>query len=964
MPTGTPYSGHIPPYKHVRVDSFTNLGEDRNYRDDLLLLTHTHSDHKQGLLSKSMGLPFYCTGDAQTMLANYEPEGSRVRAFAFTRADIGRRNGGQPQQETPGTYKPALHRKDGPFLTISHQRTIEVNKPMKLDMNNREFVIVTAIDANHCPGSVMYLIEGDYGAVLHTGDVRCEEWWFHALKRNPFLRPYIPPSKGHNPPSLQNTSDIKGRGEDIGPIKQLEAIYLDTAYMFATFELPSKDDAVNGLIEMMGMYPSNTKFFINTWTPGYEEALIGIARSFGTKVHVDRYKYKLYSSLSEPIYKEILTTDPHATRFHACERFNRCDEVPFDAPDVVYVSPQDMPLTHWQKYQSDTMQALAHGNRPSYLNFALARHSSLPELKSLVGLFRPKRVVPCTLYPQLGGLDWLIMPVFFRDQMPHSAKPLMWKDMDENGVLCGVDRDAEVAPFITLEERQQLEYSGANGAHNVERHVETFLRQKGFKPFWEDGTVADNKDDPAETDFSVHLKNRLSGAGAINTKYVAPGITQQRQQPSMAIYDQELLMQRALLASFEKVAVSEGHADEDDASTDDEKGLMAESQEHRFRPSSSFGLSVEKNSRAAVQIAPSAAQTAEDSSSSPMALKRSSTHAFPPTPPSGPRPLQNYRPSLDAATQQIPCPSSDQTKDLRSTPVRTLAPTATNVLSHPPSTHWKRIDTEAPISGNPRSLENHFKTQNSISPQRSTPSVRSAPVIKLASTPAIPSRARIGSHLDYGPPRVGIHSLNADSVTSTSSNPIMARLKEAVANIGPAEDREDNPRPSKKLRLKSPESTFTPNRLVWNSLLPNTPLHTETALSSALPSSSAFLRPKPRVVNMRRMHERDSCESRPRTEPPTDPVALQDYRQLQKDQERRLKSELSRNMHVVRDPLPSLQTASGSSNQLSLPASSLSSISLSSSSATLDSRPILNPNGSLFLKERMERIRQKGGSNG
>ena len=34
-------------------------------------------------------------------------------------------------------------------------------------------ITVTAIDAHHCLGSAMFLFEGYFGTILHTGDFRC-----------------------------------------------------------------------------------------------------------------------------------------------------------------------------------------------------------------------------------------------------------------------------------------------------------------------------------------------------------------------------------------------------------------------------------------------------------------------------------------------------------------------------------------------------------------------------------------------------------------------------------------------------------------------------------------------------------------------------------------------------------------------------------------------------------------------
>ena len=41
-----------------------------------------------------------------------------------------------------------------------------------LDEVRKEQMVVTALDANHCPGSVMFLMQGYFGTILHTGDFR------------------------------------------------------------------------------------------------------------------------------------------------------------------------------------------------------------------------------------------------------------------------------------------------------------------------------------------------------------------------------------------------------------------------------------------------------------------------------------------------------------------------------------------------------------------------------------------------------------------------------------------------------------------------------------------------------------------------------------------------------------------------------------------------------------------------
>ncbi|KJA22760.1 hypothetical protein HYPSUDRAFT_87152 [Hypholoma sublateritium FD-334 SS-4] len=424
MPPGTPYGSFVAPYR-IRVDDFTTLTSESNETPLLHLLTHTHSDHINGLSAKSFGYKVYCSYDAKVMILKHEVYGERelhtlelrtekIRTYSHLKVD--------PLQDTDGR----LYFKGARDLL----HPLPLNAPTEVVLDGNESVTLTLLDANHCPGAVMFLIEGSRGAVLHTGDFRGEPWFLDSLTRNPFLRKYI------SPEGAVSFTD--------GVSRTLEAIYLDTASVLSTSRPPTKKSATVGLVELMKLFPDSIYFFLNCWTWGYEDVLKDVATAFQSKIHVDRYKHSIYQSSSDTFLAHITTLDSASTRFHACERFNRCPFVAVeDDPGhtnttsskgkrVVYVNPVNMDSDKWGEYLETTKARLQSGEKinnlvkcsrfPSNLlslnaNFSqlvpLSRHSTLPELKEFVTLFRPKRVVPNTLDLRLKNLDWACLDRMF-----------------------------------------------------------------------------------------------------------------------------------------------------------------------------------------------------------------------------------------------------------------------------------------------------------------------------------------------------------------------------------------------------------------------------------------------------------------------------------------------------------------------------------------------------------------------
>jgi hypothetical protein len=95
------------------------------------------------------------------------------------------------------------------------------------------------------------------------------------------------------------------------------------------------------------------------------------------QIHVDRYKFSIYHHISDPFLRAITTKDPSSTRFHACERFHRCEYVAVDNDDgsggsysnctshmgkrVVYVNPVTLGTASWDLYLQDTKDRLIRG---------------------------------------------------------------------------------------------------------------------------------------------------------------------------------------------------------------------------------------------------------------------------------------------------------------------------------------------------------------------------------------------------------------------------------------------------------------------------------------------------------------------------------------------------------------------------------------------------------------------------
>ncbi|KAH6643090.1 beta-lactamase-like protein [Boeremia exigua] len=236
------FKGIVAEFPQIRLDYFRHQPEHK--APLACFLSHVHSDHLAGL--DSLRAPFvYCSAATREILLRLEKFHYRVN---FAKGILESRN---------VTYDRSMRKLAKP---------LPLDTPTTIELAPGNSIRVTLIDANHCVGAVMFLIEGNGKAVLYTGDIRAEAWWVNSIVQNPVLAPYA-----------------------LG-LRSLDCIYLDTTFAtkhapYKTF--PSKAEGIRELLEQVSSYPQDTIFYFHAWTFGYENVWYR-TRIYGSLSSLDR----------------------------------------------------------------------------------------------------------------------------------------------------------------------------------------------------------------------------------------------------------------------------------------------------------------------------------------------------------------------------------------------------------------------------------------------------------------------------------------------------------------------------------------------------------------------------------------------------------------------------------------------------------------------------------------------------
>ncbi|KAK9052010.1 hypothetical protein SSX86_028638 [Deinandra increscens subsp. villosa] len=220
-------------------------------------LTHLHADHTVGLSSRWKKGPVFC---------------SRISARLF-------------HHKFPG-FDTSLLR----ILEIGQWCSLSLVSP---STESRTTVEVMAIDANHCPGAVMYLFRGAFGITLYTGDFRWE---------------------------VASESAKMGKNMLLNALKneKIDIIYIDNTYCNPSYSFPSREVAAQQVVNIINSYPEHD-IIIGIDTLGKEDLLLYISKMLKVKIWVWPERLQTMHLLG---LHDNFTTKTTLTRVRAVPRYS------------------------------------------------------------------------------------------------------------------------------------------------------------------------------------------------------------------------------------------------------------------------------------------------------------------------------------------------------------------------------------------------------------------------------------------------------------------------------------------------------------------------------------------------------------------------------------------------------------------------------------------------------------------
>lgn len=300
--TGTTFA--VDGFRYGKIDGITHY-----------FLTHFHADHYIGL-KKSFDMPLICSSITSRLVLKF----IRVDPKYITTLDVG--------------------------------QTITING-----------VSITALDANHCPGAVMFFFKSEYGTALHVGDFRAnvnmESW----------------PEFWHN---------------------DIDELYLDTTYFNCQYSLKTQEECIHIVLSEVKKFLDKNNLnkpliVVGGYLVGKEKVWLDLANEFKLKVWADQNRRMALDAINDPEMMKYLVDDPKAAHLHliGLGRVNYDDMRQY----LTFYADTFTHLCGFRPSGWEKASRPRHQGPISIVGVEYSEHSSYDELKRFVSFLRPKTII-------------------------------------------------------------------------------------------------------------------------------------------------------------------------------------------------------------------------------------------------------------------------------------------------------------------------------------------------------------------------------------------------------------------------------------------------------------------------------------------------------------------------------------------------------------------------------------------
>jgi hypothetical protein len=228
-----------------------------------------------------------------------------------------------------------------------------------LDSDGKITMQLTLIDANHCIGACMFLLEGYFGNILHTGDFRYDA----LILEHAALREY----RSNN--------------------KILDLLCLDDTFLDPDYDFPTREVAGNQVLQIIDKYAGfDKKIVIGMDTLGKEELLIAISLKLKSLIVVEEERLNMLNVIRKVVnIPDVFTHDENQGRVIVVKKkdlYKKMTQIRQYGTPVIGIMPSG--------WSASAMQKAANNNWVHMVPYSL--HSSYNELITFVRALTPRQL--------------------------------------------------------------------------------------------------------------------------------------------------------------------------------------------------------------------------------------------------------------------------------------------------------------------------------------------------------------------------------------------------------------------------------------------------------------------------------------------------------------------------------------------------------------------------------------------